>query len=348
MDPEAAEGRLMGRTPYKHQNLPERMRKRVRGETAWYYYDAGGKPRREIPLGSDFVLAVRKWAELHVTQPVAAPRWKDAADRYAREVIPTKSTRTQGANLAELKRLREWFDDAPTFDAIKPVTVAQYLDHHRARPVAANREIALFSHIWNKARSWGYTECSNPCSGISRHREHRRETYIEDHWYAAIRDRARPVLALTIEIMYLTGQRLGDVLRLRLTDIRDDVLTIKQGKTGSTVRVQVTGRLRELIDQVIAERSASRVFSTLLITGAAHKALGRNWLSRLWAEARTAAGAPKELQLRDVRAKAGTDVHDTNDAQKLLGHKSRSTTEIYRRGRQSVAPTSELRNGSAK
>lgn len=30
----------------------------------FYYMDIGGKPRKEIPLGSDYVLAIRKWSEL--------------------------------------------------------------------------------------------------------------------------------------------------------------------------------------------------------------------------------------------------------------------------------------------
>jgi integrase len=324
------------------------MRKRVRGGKAWYYYDMGGKPRKEIPLGDDYVLAVRKWSELHIAQPAAQPTWSDAAARYEIEVIPTKATRTQQANRAELAKLREWFGDAPNFEAIKPMTVAQYLDHHRARKVAANREIALFSHVWNKARAWGYTELTNPCIGIARHKERRRETYIEDDEFYAVLAVAAPPLADTMRLMYLTGQRLSDVLKMRETDIRDGVLTVKQGKTGATVRIQVSGSLATLIERIRAEKAQSNVYSTAFITGEGHKTLGRNWLSKLWSDARAAAGVSKDLQLRDLRAKAGTDVLDVNEAQKLLGHKSRSTTEIYRRSRETVAPTAVLRNGSAK
>lgn len=338
----------MGRTPYKNQNLPARMRKRVRGGKAWYYYDAGGKPRKEIPLGNDYVLAVRKWSELHIASPSSVPTWSDAATKYEAEVIPAKATRTQQANRAELAKLREWFGDAPNFEAIKPVTVAQYLDHHRARKVAANREIALFSHVWNKARAWGYTEQPNPCIGIARHKERRRETYIEDDDFYAVLDVAPAPLADTMRLMYLTGQRLSDVLKMRETDIRDGVLTVKQGKTGATVRVQVTGSLAVLIDRIRADKATSNVYSTALVTGAGHKTLGRNWLSKLWSDARAKAGVSRDLQLRDLRAKAGTDVLDVNDAQRLLGHRSRSTTEIYRRSRETVAPTTQLRNGSAK
>jgi integrase len=48
-------------------------------------------------------------------------------------------------------------------------------------------------------------------------------------------------------------------------------------------------------------------------------------------KAREAAGV--SFQFRDLRAKAATDTEDLAHAQRLLGHKNRSTTEIYTRNR---------------
>ena len=65
----------VGRRPTKHLNLPSRLRARTlpSGRT-YYYYDTGQKPRREIPLGSDYALAVKKWAELEIdARPRHAP-----------------------------------------------------------------------------------------------------------------------------------------------------------------------------------------------------------------------------------------------------------------------------------
>ena len=86
----------VGRRPTKHLNLPSRLRARTlpSGRT-YYYYDTGEKPRREIPLGSDYALAVKKWAELEID---ARPRhaeivtFRYVAERYQREVLPTKAT----------------------------------------------------------------------------------------------------------------------------------------------------------------------------------------------------------------------------------------------------------------
>ncbi|WP_203224879.1 hypothetical protein [Candidatus Glomeribacter gigasporarum] len=47
------------------------MRARHRTSGTYYYLDTSGTPRREIALGSDYALAVKKWAELTVN---AQPR----------------------------------------------------------------------------------------------------------------------------------------------------------------------------------------------------------------------------------------------------------------------------------
>lgn len=43
--------------------------------------------------------------------------------------------------------------------------------------------------------------------------------------------------------------------------------------------------------------------------------------------------ASVNFQIRDLRAKAATDTGDLAHAQRLLGHKNRTTTEIYTRDR---------------
>ena len=369
----------MGRTPTKHRTLPPRMRVRERanartGVRTYYFYDHGkdavtGK-RTETALGTDLALALRQWSELHAQAvPVAqaiAP-FVELADRYEREEIPKKSARSQEADLGNMRYLCEWFADVPTLAAIRTMHVQQMLDYYRTTPVAANRRKALLSHMYNKARQWGLTDAVNPCVGSEGHDEFRREVYIDDAQYRAIITVAAPALADTIKLMYLTGQRLGDVLKMRFTDINGGVLIVKQNKsrrgrwvkTGKdtsehqriatkTVRIEVTGELKEHIDALRARVAQSRVVSTLMITSHDRpgESLTRGWLSTLWSHARDNAGLPKELQLRDIRAKAGTDVEHINDAQKLLGHKSQSTTEIYRRDQGAVAPTSALRKGN--
>ena len=62
----------MGRKPSRWSNLPRGMRARPRGNLIHYYLDTGGTPRKEIPLGSDYTLAVQKWSELASARKPAA------------------------------------------------------------------------------------------------------------------------------------------------------------------------------------------------------------------------------------------------------------------------------------
>ena len=52
-------------------------------------------------------------------------------------------------------------------DAIAPMHIREYMDiRGQVAKVRANREKALFSHLFNKAREWGYTAMQNPCQGV--------------------------------------------------------------------------------------------------------------------------------------------------------------------------------------
>src|SRR5674476_1491432 len=143
---------LMGRKSTVNLNLPPRMRSRARGNKVHYYYDTGGKPRREIPLGSDYALAVKHWAELHMEKPApnAIPTFRMAAERYKKEVLPGNAPRTQSDNLKELQFLFKFFDNPPApLDSILALHIRQYMDlRGKEGKVRANREKALFSHIF--------------------------------------------------------------------------------------------------------------------------------------------------------------------------------------------------------
>ena len=337
----------MGRKPSKPNAIP-RLRVRVRGKKSHYYYDHGGKPRKETPLGSDYGIAIKRWAELEHAATLPPPavitfRW--VAMEYLRIVVPTKAVRTQSDNRRELSKLIEFFDDPPApLEAIKPMNVRQYLTWRAAAPVRANREKALLSHVWNFARDKGYTALPNPCAGIKGFRERGRDTYIEDDQYASIWDAADACLRDAMDLAYLTGQRPGDVLRLAETDIRDGVLRVTQGKTGARLRIAVAGELAALLERIRERKRGYKVHSTRLIVNESGRTIGTNAMSRRWAKACAAAGV-SGVQFRDLRAKAGTDKADASgslrDAQAQLGHGSVVMTEHYVRNRRGakVTPT---------
>lgn len=339
----------MGRKPSKPNAIP-RLRVRERRGKKFYYYDHGGSPRREEALGSDYGLAVKRWAELEHAgseKPREAVTFRYVANRYRVEVIPTKAPATQKKNFAELDRLIEFFDDPPCpLDAIQPQHVKQYLRWRQSAPVGANREKALLSHVWNWAREQGYTALPNPCSGVKGYRENGRDVYVEDTAFKAVWDCADEPLRDALDLAYLTGQRPADTLRMAATDVREGALHVRQGKTGKNLRIEVIGELAIVLDRIAARKRDLRVHALRLVIDEDGQPLGRDALRYRFDRAREEAGVPKgEFQFRDLRAKAGTDkadsAGDVRAAQRQLGHASVVMTETYIRERRGdkVSPT---------
>jgi integrase len=331
----------------------------MRSGKVYYYYDTGAKPRREIPLGGDYALAVKKWAELEIDarpQHSEIITFRYVAQRYLREILPTKAPRTQRDNLQEIAQLYKFFDNPPApIEKITPLHVRQYLDWRKKSPIRANREKALFSHIYNKAREWGYTSTANPCQGVKGFREVARDVYVEDWVYKAVWEAADWPTRDAMDLAYLTGQRPADVLKMTISDIRDGYLMVTQSKTGKKLRIGVEGELEALIERIKTRKY--KITSLALVRNEVGHFLSSFALDSRFEVARSKVIAKlqkakreeesklvTDFQFRDLRAKAGTDQADRTDirtAQQQLGHKSIRTTEIYVRGRKGakVKPT---------
>lgn len=200
----------------------------------------------------------------------------------------------------------------------------------------ANREKALLSHIFNKARAWGYTSAPNPCAGVKGHRETGRDRYVTDAEYLAIWNAADAALRDAMDLALLTGQRPADVLKMDRADIRDGALWVTQNKTGKKLRIQIVGELADVIARI--EARPCKVKGPALIQDNQGARLSYFAMRARFEKARQAAGV--HFQFRDLRAKAATDTGDLALAQRLLGHKTRDMTEHYTRDRigETVAP----------
>lgn len=324
--------------------LPKKMRAKVvsSGKTFYYYdtclKDKNGK-RTWVPLGCVFVEAAKKYAELEGNKkaPVVVT-FKFVADRYMAEVLPTKSPGTHRDNLREYKKLMEFFNDPPApVDEIRPVHIREYLDW-RVRGgkgyVRANREKSLFSHMFNKAREWGYTSNVNPCQGVKGYKEDGRDIYVFDNEYKITYDAAEQPLRDAMDLLYFTGQRPADVLKMDAKHIIEGALEVQQNKRGRKLRILLEGEFALVIARLPKEGKLLRdIDGTPLIA---------RRLRTLFDNARKIAGTT--FQMRDLRAKAGTDKEDSlgmEAAKDQLGHKHQATTVKYVRNRRGkkVSPT---------
>ena len=316
----------MGRKRTNHHNLPPRMNTKK----GWYYHVSSTLPRKWTPLGDDLNEARRKWAELE-GDPVASDdkTFSVVGQRYMREVLLTLKMHTQRDYTQYFKLLDAVFGTL-AIDTIRPFDVAEYLRvRGETSKVRANREKALFSTIFNHARSWGYTDTTNPCIGIKGHKEKARDRYVSDDEYAAVWACAHPTVQDAMDLALCTGQRPADVLKIVVGDVADGKLSIAQNKTGKKLRIEIEGELADVIARIM-EKPRDLVNRALLQDPDGQRLTYFALRSR-FDKAREKAGV--SFQFRDLRAKAATDTEDLAHAQRLLGHKNRTTTEIYTRDR---------------
>lgn len=319
----------VGRRRTKHRNLPPHLHLK-RGR---YYYG-----RNQEFLADNLADALPLWAEREAAKAGKRPRtFRELAEQYQARVIPTKAPRTQKDNMREIANLVAVFGPAP-LEQIQPTYIRGYLDSRmamprkgakpappKAAPVRANREIALFSDIWNWGRSSGMMNLSNPADGVDRHREFGRDRYVTDEELAAVWAVSCEPLRDALDLHYLTGQRPADVLRMRLTDVREGHLWVRQGKTRKPLRVVSEGPLAAVLERIQAR--TYKITSLAMVRNEQGQPMTYDALFNRFEKARTAAGV--NFQLRDLRAKAATDLEDLALAQKLLGHTTRAMTEQY-------------------
>lgn len=368
----------MGRVPTKNKNLPTGMRARHRGKLTHYYLDTGEKPRREIALGNDYVEAVRKWGQLTASSIPSAsrPTFRRVAERYISEVMHKKGKETQRKNMNELANLRKFFDDPrEPMESIRPVMVRQYLEWRTAGiveelrlknaaraaeglpvkkmtgkegQVAANRDKALLSHIWNFARGAGLTNLANPCAGIMGYKEDGRDVYVGDEVLAAVYAASGLGLRDALDMAYLTGQRPADTLKLTRANVKDGALEISQNKTKKKLRVEIVGELAALMDRIdkrcamgvaLINNEGGQKMTTFMLRYAFESARAKAAMDNPKIEAEI-----RNFQFRDLRAKAGTDTEEERGidaAQAQLGHSTATMTAQYVRHRRGklVKPT---------
>ncbi|MFS2027122.1 tyrosine-type recombinase/integrase [Massilia sp. CT11-137] len=322
------------------------MRKRVqRSGKVYYYLDTGAKPRKEIPLGDDYFLALRKYAEHQCSKRLDSPTFGDVIERYVAEELPKLAISTQRTHKADMNHLRESFAKAK-LEQLRPISIRTFLDKHADKPTTANRCKRLFSTLWNHARGWGYTDAPNPCIGIEGHSLKKREVYVTDEVYDAVRACASEALREAMDFSYFTGQRPGDALKARMDDIEDGTLSIDQGKTGKRLRIAIVGQLADLIARIQVRKAGHKTVHAQILMVRDGQPMTKQILRDHFAKAKEAATekypelakAIKEFWFYDLRAKAADDTsaeRGEQAASDLLGHDSVKTTQKHylRRGK---------------
>lgn len=335
-------------------NMPPHMHPRMQRSGKVYFYMYQKEPdgkRKEIPLGDDFILALKKYAELNiVVTPIAEATFADLEKRYLVAAVPELALSSARMYRSDVKHLLQAFGGA-LLSQIKPMHVRQFLDDRADIATTANRCKRVFSAMWNKGRGWGYTDLPNPCEGIKGFPLEKRTVYITDAVYKAVWDSASAPLRDAMDLAYLTGQRPADALKMTEHDLIDGHIIVTQEKTKQTLRIRIVGELKVLLARIDARKARHKIRTSALLVNQHGKRLTAPALRSQFDKARAAAitAAPtltdeiKEFWFYDLRAKAADDTADGRGeeaARDLLGHDSVKTTQKHylRRGK-IVTPT---------
>jgi integrase len=216
-------------------------------------------------------------------------------------------------------------------DKVKPEHVFLFMDHHRKTPNMANRMRTFMKMMFDHAVKSGICP-SNPVTPIPRFKEKKRDRYLTDDEYKAIWQAGSPALRAIMDIAYATGQRIGDVLAIKMTDISKHGIAFTQGKTGKKLRVN--SPMIEAAVKAAKRLHPKNVIPTLLLGQRNGKIRAYSGVHGLFDRAAAKAGV-HDARLHDIRAKAITDAkRQYLDPQALAGHSTEAQTATYIRDKE--------------
>ena len=259
---------------------------------------------------------------------------------------------------------------------ISRAEVAKFHTGRRAHPVNANRCLALVSHIFSVAETWGLRDIgSNPCRGVERFRERRRERFLNgeeigrlgavlaraSQGYSEVdynrlearklkpRLRAEDWRAIAcFELLLYTGARLSEILSLEWSWIDWDrgCARLPDSKTGSKT-VPLPSPALLLLRGIYEKALRTSTLGLYVLPG---EGKGRYFatVQPPWRRIRFLAGLDN-LRLHDLRhAYASTAVAAGESLYlvgSILGHHQSSTTQRY--AHLSLDPVLEVANRTA-
>jgi integrase len=224
---------------------------------AYYYFDTG----RKSPKGTPIYVRLpdpsdkRAFGGAYAAQLAARSREIEVAGDTL--TIPglialyqkspewrKKAEGTQRIYGIYLRRLEQLLPTAPANEVLAS-DIARLMDNMGETPGAANLFVRTVATLYRWGRARGHVE-NKPAEGIEM-----LELGEHDPWPDAILDAALASddedVRLPAHLLFYTAQRIGDVCRLRWSDIRGGVIHVKQQKTDRVLEIPVHDDLaREL------------------------------------------------------------------------------------------------------
>lgn len=326
-----------------------------------------GKRKVWIPLTrvSEGLAALhRALADLHDKPAPAADSLPALIEAWERAELPRlRSAQSQRMAVLYNRRIGEALAEFRAGQVTVPAVV-EMLAPWRDQARTHNAMRAQLRELMRYAELQGWRQPgSNPTQAVRTISIQARQRYITDSelrrikvgaWWGPgrVATQSGPMMCGLIDLLYQTGQAIGDVLRLDEADVSPaagGLLLFRRGKvahsTGAAVRIRLTGRLRDAVARLLAhkravearmvERGGGQPVSPALIVTRDGQRAGQSGISSAWDRACERAGVIG-ARIHDIKAKAVTDTERRRGmraARVLAQHSTEQQTASYVRAR---------------
>lgn len=211
--------------------------------------------------------------------------------------------------------------------------VLAMMHHYRKKPSRAN----LFRSVLSNVLEYGFMENSverNVAKDVKPFKMKARDRYLTDAEFKAVRAAARPVLQSMMDLLYLTGQRIGDIIAIKHADLTDEGIAFRQAKTQHRMIVAWSDELRVAVAE--AKKTSTNIKGMTLYSNRKGKQWSYSSINKMWLSAVRKVGI-ENAKTHDIRAKSATDAEQQGvDSKKLLGHQSESSHRRYLRSKETA------------
>lgn len=154
---------------------------------------------------------------------------------------------TQRVYVIYTEELATNLDTAPA-EAVERRDILALLARKGDSTGAANGLLRTIRALYAWARKQELVRC-DPCAGVDLFDSADYEPWPADLLAAALSPDAAPEVRLMVALLCFTAQRVGDVCKMRWSDIRDGVVSVRQQKTGKALEIPLFRDLAEILTQ---------------------------------------------------------------------------------------------------
>jgi integrase len=320
--------------------------KKVKAKGRVYWYAWRGGPRLTGEPGTpefnaSYQRAVNELRALDESKFRSVIVGYKASGHYVRLA---ESTRREWASW--LDRITDAFGGLSTaqFDRpekIRPI-IRQWRNKWQDKPRTADYGMQVLSRVLSYAVEIGKI-AGNPCEGISRLYSSDRSSIIwTDTDIAPLKATCSAQIAHAVDLASHTGLRLGDLLRVSWSHVKDDRIELATGK--SRQRKLAIVPLYDALSTVLS-RIPKR--ATTILTNSRGRPWTTGGFARSFADAKLEAGiADRNLHFHDLRGTAATKFYlagmDKREIAEIMGWEESHVEQILRRYVDRSAATKDL------